>query len=163
MVTLHGGLARATVFYSLIMGLWALWRFMRREEASPGFSGALVIAEILYLAQGVVGVILVLTGSLDELARPSVHILYGAVTVLILPAVYIYTRGDQTRRVMLIYGLAFLFLAAMLYFRGISTGYEKTSPAESGVTLQVEQFEAPRKSNWRIDGLPETDAAWLKL
>ena len=54
MVTLHGGLARATVFSSLIMGLWALWRFMRREEASPGFSGALVIAEILYLAQGVI-------------------------------------------------------------------------------------------------------------
>ena len=39
MVTLHGGLARATVFYSLIMGLWALWRFMRREEASPTSEG----------------------------------------------------------------------------------------------------------------------------
>ena len=138
MEVIHAGLARTAVFFSLLMGIWAFWRFFRRQGVDSSYFGAAVIAEVLYLAQGLVGLILVFTGHYGNLARPSVHILYGAVSVLIIPAVYLYTHGSAQRRVMMIYAVAFLFLTAMLYFRGISTGLEK-SPQNESLLPRLEQ------------------------
>jgi hypothetical protein len=129
MVVVHGGLARTAVFYSLILGLWALWRYIRRQGMDSSFLGAGVIAEILYLAQGLVGIILIISGHLPGLARPAVHILYGVATLLVIPGIFVYTRGDNSRRAMLIYAIGFLFLFLMLWTRAISTGEESQAPA----------------------------------
>ena len=106
---IHGRLAVTALLFSIIMMVWGLWRFFRREDVSSSYLGAVWIVEILYLGQGLLGIILFITGT-GELERPPVHILYGIVSVLALPGVYIYTRGDEGRRVMLLYALAFVFI-----------------------------------------------------
>jgi hypothetical protein len=90
--------------------------------------GAAAVAEILYLVQGLVGIILIIMGHLPGLARPAVHILYGAASVLIVPGIFVYTRGDNSRRAMLIYAIGFIFLFLMLWTRGIGTGTEAQPP-----------------------------------
>ena len=106
---IHGRLAVTALLFSIIMMVWGLWRFFRREDVSSSYLGAVWIVEILYLGQCLLGIILFITGT-GELERPPVHILYGIVSVLALPGVYIYTRGDEGRRVMLLYALAFVFI-----------------------------------------------------
>jgi uncharacterized membrane protein len=65
----------------------------------------------LFLAQGVVGVILFASGL--RAARTLVHALYGIVLVISLPGTYAITRGRDSRREALIYALIGLFLAGV--------------------------------------------------
>jgi len=46
-------------------------------------------------------------------ARIEVHILYGVLLVIVLPATFAYLRGRDERREALIYGLVGLFLAGV--------------------------------------------------
>jgi len=118
---IHGEILRnAVVILSFIMAGWGLWMFFRSENVPGSYLGAVAIAEGIYLLQGAYGLFLFLTG-IGELARPEVHILYGIVMVLPLPGVYIYTQGDTSRRAMLLYALAFVFLIG-ISFRSIVTG-----------------------------------------
>jgi len=102
------------------MALWGFMRFFRKQKVDSSYFGAVAIAEILYLIQVGIGVFMLLTGN-GVLQRPQVHIIYGVVTVLVLPGIFIYTRGDDSRRTILIYAIAFLFLIAIA-FRSMLTG-----------------------------------------
>ena len=75
------------------------------------FWGILGAGELLYVAQGIVGVALYALG--DRPARTWVHILYGILLVITLPGAFAYMRGKDTRREALIYGLVGLFLAGV--------------------------------------------------
>jgi hypothetical protein len=116
---IHNRLANSVILYCLVLGCWGLWRFFRKEGVSSNFWGALVIAEGLVLIQGLIGILLLVMG--ETPGRGAVHILYGAVSGLSLPAVYVYTRGRDERREMLLYGVVLLFAAA-IGFRAIVTG-----------------------------------------
>jgi len=107
---LHTGLARACVLFSVILGLYGLWLFFRKQKVDGNFFGVMATGELLYLAQGVVGVLSYLTGPPPS---RSVHILYGVVLVITLPGAYAYLRGRDDRREALIYGLIGLFLAGV--------------------------------------------------
>ena len=117
---IHGQLAITALLFSSGMIVWGFWRYFKRMDVSSSYFGAVVIAEIIYLAQALLGLFLFISGT-GELERPPVHILYGAVLLLTLPGVYIYTRGDESRRTMLLYSLAFIFLIGIT-FRSMSTG-----------------------------------------
>ena len=67
-IDVHEGLYRATLIYCSLMAIWGFLRFFRGMGLSGGYVGAVVIAEILLLAQGVVGMVLVEHG---EQPRPS--------------------------------------------------------------------------------------------
>lgn len=114
---IHGRLGFTALYYIAILAIWALWRFFRKEGVSNNYWGALAIAEILVLLQGALGAYLWLSG-----LRPGrgVHILYGIVAALIIPGIYLYTRGDQDRRVMLMYGLGLLIMTGII-IRGVMT------------------------------------------
>jgi hypothetical protein len=155
METFHAGLARTAVLYSLLVGLWGLFRYFRRQGIDGSFLGAIFVAEILYVFQGLVGLLLVITGNYADLARPSVHILYGVVSVLVLPAIYIYTHGDTARRTLLIYIIGLLFLAVMLYTRGISTGNEKAQPEQSQRPAVQWRLPAPLAGDFTNPILPD--------
>lgn len=116
---IHGSLANTAMYYFLILAVWGLWRFARKQEIDSSYWGALVISEILVILQGGLGVYLWLSGA--QPGRGWVHILYGVVSVLTLPAVFAYTRGGQDRRAMLIYGVALLFLVGIA-IRAAGTG-----------------------------------------
>ena len=143
METFHAGLARTAVLYSLLAGLWGLFRYFRRQGIDGSFLGAIFVAELLFIFQGIIGLLLVITGHYANLARPSVHILYGVVSVIVLPAIYAYTHGDTNRRTLLIYVIGLLFLTVMLYTRGISTGNEKIQPEQSHLPAIEWRLPAP--------------------
>jgi hypothetical protein len=113
LIEIHGGLANTALYYTLVMAAWGLWRFFRRQGVDSSYWAALVIAEILYLVQGALGAFLFFSGT-GHLGNPFMHILYGVVAALTAPALFMFTRGDETRRVMLVYGVGFLFLTGIL-------------------------------------------------
>jgi len=117
---IHGRLAITALLFSIGMGLWGFLRYFRKQEVESSYFGGLVIGEFIFLAQATMGMYLFLSTT-GELERPSVHILYGTITLLTLPAVYVYTRGDESRRTMLLYSAAFLFLIGIT-FRSMATG-----------------------------------------
>jgi hypothetical protein len=43
------------------------------------------------------------------------HILYGAVSALTIPVVYIFTKADERYQVMLIYGVSLVFLVFVVW------------------------------------------------
>jgi hypothetical protein len=118
LLDIHGRLAYTALYYTIIMAGWGLWRYFRKQSVEGSYWGALVIAEILYLAQATLGVLMLLGGAV--LAGRGIHVLYGAVSVLVIPGVFAYTRGDVERRVQLVYGVSFLFLVGIA-LRAIST------------------------------------------
>lgn len=116
-VQIHIGLARASVIFSLIIGVYGFWRYFRNSGVSQDYWGVLAAGEVLYLAQAVVGVIMVILG-----LRPGrwVHFLYGFLSVITLPGAFAYMRGRDSRREVLIYALVGLFMAGVS-LRAIST------------------------------------------
>ncbi len=116
---LHSRLANTLLLYALLMALWGFWRFFRRQGLDSSYWGAVVIAEVLILIQGALGVFMRINGTIP--ARGWVHMLYGIVAAIALPAVYMYTRGRDERRDTLIYASVFLFLIG-ISLRAMVTG-----------------------------------------
>ncbi len=118
MVELHNTLARTAILFALALALWAGWNYFRREGVSPSYLGALVIGEGVMLVQGVLGILLVLTG-----ARPTdlLHFLYGFLVALCWPGVYVYTHARTTRAEAGWYALVSFFIFG-LALRALTTG-----------------------------------------
>ncbi len=115
---LHGGLANTAWLFFLGLGLWGLWRGWRRRPVDGSYMGGLVIGELLLVLQLVLGVILVLSGA--RVGRMWIHALYGVFSVVFLPFVFAYVRGDDSNRAQWVYALAALFLFGVA-LRAIST------------------------------------------
>ena len=115
----HGNLAKAALTYFAILAIWGLMRRAHRQGIGSNYWGALVIAELLILAQGGLGAFLWYAAGL----RPAqgIHILYGLVSGLAIPAVYVYTRGREEQAEMLIYGIAALVTVGLI-LRAMATG-----------------------------------------
>ena len=113
----HGALANAALIYFLLVAIWGLVRFVRRQGVSANYWGALVIAELLILTLGTLGAFLWYTGF-----RPArgVHILYGLVSGLAIPAVYVFMKGREDRSEQLMYGVVALVTVGLI-LRGIVT------------------------------------------
>ena len=119
LTVVHSNLANAALIYFAILAVWGLARFARRQGVSSSYWGALVIAELLILAQGTLGAYLWYSG-----LRPGrgIHILYGLVSALSIPAVYAYTKGGEERREMLIYSVVALVTAALILRATVTAG-----------------------------------------
>lgn len=106
----HARLSTAILAFSLIAAAWGLIQYARGRGVDGTFWGIAASAEILYLVQAVLGLTLWMGG-----AAPGrgIHILYGAVTVITLPAYYALTEGRDDRPALLVYSLLFLFLAGI--------------------------------------------------
>jgi hypothetical protein len=116
---LHDRLATTALLYMIVLGIWGLWRYFRGQSIEGSFWGALVIAEIVLVVQGLLGGYLYLTGLRP--VRGWIHILYGIASVLVIPGVFAFTQGASDRRTTFIYAIALLFLAGLI-IRGIATG-----------------------------------------
>jgi 4-amino-4-deoxy-L-arabinose transferase-like glycosyltransferase len=118
LVEIHARLANSVVLFVLVVGLWALLNYVRRQDLSSSYWGTLVVGEILLAAQAVVGAVLYVQGG-----RPPriVHYLYGVFILLVWPGIFAFTQGRSTRREALIYGLASLFMVGVA-IRAIGTG-----------------------------------------
>ena len=117
LVQIHDSLANTALIYFAVLAIWGLVRFARRQAISSSYWGALVIAELLILTQGGIGAFLWYTGHRPE---RGIHILYGLVSALAIPAIYAFTQGREERSEMLMYSVATL-VAVGLVLRAITT------------------------------------------
>lgn len=120
MTYIHARLANTALLFIGIMALWGFWRFFRRQGPNASYFGALAVGEILILVQGVLGAVLWFTSMRP--GRGGIHILYGVISVLAIPGVYLFTKGREERRDMLIYAAVLAFLIGIL-LRAAQTGY----------------------------------------
>lgn len=114
---LHSRLANTAVLFALALGLWAMWSYMRGRGVSPSYWGALIIGELLMIAQGILGVLLVIGG---KTPGDLVHFLYGVLVALSWPGAYIYTHARMGRSEAAIYALVSFFIFG-LAIRAIMT------------------------------------------
>jgi hypothetical protein len=115
---LHQGLARTLILYLLICTAWGWLNVFRRAGVGRAYLGTLAIAEVVLVAQALLGGALVLAGY-----QPAtwLHAVYGALAGLTLPAVHGYARAQPHRRAPLAYALAALFVFALV-LRALTTG-----------------------------------------
>jgi hypothetical protein len=106
----HERLATAMILYSVVAGVWGIVGGLRRQTMSGNYWGIIAVAEVLFVVQALVGITLWLGG--DRPAR-GVHILYGVVANLSLPAYYAMSKGRDDSRAVSTYGLLFFFLVAI--------------------------------------------------
>jgi hypothetical protein len=114
-LALHGRLATAIGLYFAAIGVWGLALGARGSGPSPSFRGAIVVAEIAVVVQG-------LLGALTALGTPPqwIHALYGFALLAAMPLAATVVRDYTPRRMSFSLGLAALF-AAGLAVRGITT------------------------------------------
>src|SRR4030065_2781076 len=112
---LHERLASAALLFFLVAGIWGLIAYLRRRGVGSEYWGILAVGEVLILAQAALGVLLWLEG---ERPGRGIHILYGIVASITLPAYYAYSKGQDDRRAAFTYGLIFaLFVGLTLLAR----------------------------------------------
>lgn len=119
LLSVHGVISNSAVLFFLLLGLWGLFRAVRKHGVDASYMGALVIGELIFVAQAVMGIILAIGGGVP--GRGSFHYLYGAFAVVALPGLFAYLRGDDSNQAQWYYGLATLFLFGIAV-RAIGTG-----------------------------------------
>src|SRR5437763_16864555 len=102
MEVFHQTLGTMSLYYTFLMGAWGLFLFLRRQPPDGNYNGALIIAEGVFVLQGIIGVLLAIFGGAPS---QEIHFLYGVSTLLTLPLAFILTRGRNDSRTSLIYGL----------------------------------------------------------
>ncbi|NNJ13231.1 hypothetical protein EKD04_023175 [Chloroflexales bacterium ZM16-3] len=113
--------ARLQVTITLALAILVLWGLVcaLRGAVGRGYTAALWVAELLIIAEALLGAPLLLGG-----ARPAglaMHMVYGAVALGLLPGVIAYSRGRAGRREALIYAAVCLFLLGVA-MRAYQTG-----------------------------------------
>lgn len=108
---IHGRLSTTALLFSLIMMVWSFWAYFRREDLGSSYWGAAVICELIFVAQMILGVLMILSGI--PVIR-WVHILYGVLGLISIPAVYAFTRGRNSYREALLYALTMAFLIGVV-------------------------------------------------
>jgi len=109
--TIHGLLSNTIWLFFLALGLWGIFRAIRKQGVDGSYLGAMVIGQVIYYVQGVLGLILWIGGHLPAVARPPMHILYGAFALVFLPFVYFtWLKGDDSNRAQWVLAFSTLFL-----------------------------------------------------
>ncbi|HET8522247.1 MAG TPA: hypothetical protein VFL82_03380 [Thermomicrobiales bacterium] len=106
------------MLYMLAVGIWGLISFAQGGALSGSLSGALAIGQGLIVIQVLTGAALYLDGFRPE---SSMHLLYGATIVIVLPFIWSYAKERHPRQGLLYYSLVALFIAG-LAVRGMTTG-----------------------------------------
>jgi hypothetical protein len=110
-VHLHEGLGTTSLYYFLILTVWGYVRFFRNKGIDSTYWGMLAIAEILILAECLIGGYLWVGGY-----RPqrSIHVLYGLIIPLMIPGAYLYTKGRGAKAEILIYSTAAIITVGLI-------------------------------------------------
>ena len=112
---IHARLSDTWTLFIAFIGIWALYLRLRNRPLDSSWYGAAVVGELLLVAQFLLGGYLYLvTGLGAMLPRPFMHILYGVVAILTLPAAYGYFGNLEDEKVK-----ALAMAAAALFLWGI--------------------------------------------
>ncbi len=90
-VEIHTRLSNTATLFVAALGVWALFLRFRSRPLDGNWFGAAMIGELLLVAQSLLGVYLYYVVGLGAaLPRPFMHILYGVVSLVTLPAAQSY-------------------------------------------------------------------------
>ena len=103
----HRILASMINIYALIVGVWGLVNFVRKQPPDGNYNGALAVAVSLFTLEALAGVILLVMGRAPS---RDIHWLYGVTMVLTIPAIFFFTRGRNSARESFLYGAGKLFI-----------------------------------------------------
>ena len=103
----HRALANMIDLYALIVGIWGLVNFARHRAPDGSYNGALAVAVGLFAIEAIAGIVLLFMG---RAASRDIHWLYGVTMVLLIPAIFVFTRGSNTRRESFLYGAGMIFI-----------------------------------------------------
>ncbi|MCB8985796.1 MAG: hypothetical protein H6659_18350 [Ardenticatenaceae bacterium] len=110
-VLIHNQLSQTIWIFFLLLGIWGLYRAIRGYSVDGSYLGAMVIGQVLYVVQGVLGGILWLNGNMAVVARPFMHVLYGSFALVFLPFVFmVWLKGDDSNRGQWVLAFTILFL-----------------------------------------------------
>jgi hypothetical protein len=114
---IHQRLAFSLMLFAVIAGVWGIVRYAMHRGVDGNYWSILAGAELLVLAQGIIGALLWIKG-----LRPAegIHLMYGAIGALVLPVYYGMSHGEDDRRAALMYGFLCLLVAGVT-LRAIST------------------------------------------
>jgi heme A synthase len=114
---LHTVISRTSILFFAILGVWGLIRAFRGQRVEASYLGALVIGEGVFVLQAILGTILIIAGG-----RPGrmIHLLYGAVALIALPALFAYRKGDDSNQAQWYYAILTTLLTGIA-FRAIGT------------------------------------------
>ncbi len=119
---IHNTLSNTVWLFFLALGLWGSYRGIRGQAVDGSYLGALAIGEGLFIAQAALGFILWLNGNNANIARPSIHMLYGTFSLVFIPFVYmVWLRGDDSNRGQWVLAFTTLFMFGIA-LRSITTG-----------------------------------------
>jgi hypothetical protein len=101
-----------------LLGILSLINYIRGRGVDGSILGAVIVGEIMMVVMATLGLtLLIALGKLQEL---GIHFLYGSLSVIFMPGLWLYTRGATDRRSALIWGLAGFFMMG-LALRAIGT------------------------------------------
>lgn len=109
---LHGALSNTIWLFYLFLGLWGLYRGIRRQPVNGSYLGAIAVIQIVMVVQALMGGALYLGGNRPE--RELIHYLYGAFGIVFLPGVFAYLKGDDSNTAQWIFGLSSLFMYGVI-------------------------------------------------
>jgi hypothetical protein len=117
-VLVHGALSRTIAIFFLLLGLWGLVRAIRGQAVTGSYLGALVIGEVLFALQAILGLVMIVGG---EAPARVVHLIYGTFALVALPGLFAFIRGDDSNQAQWYYAILTLFLFGVS-LRAIGTG-----------------------------------------
>ncbi len=120
--SLHTVLSRAIVMFAGVAGVYGLYLYFRKRPVMPSYWGIIVVGNLATLGQGIIGLIMALSGAQT---REWVHILYGITAVVWIPIINFinnqFNKGEHNVRETLIVALVCLFEMGV-GLRAIGTG-----------------------------------------
>lgn len=119
LIEVHARLADTASLFLAVLAVWAIVNRVRTRPLDGNWYGAAVIGELLLLAQFILGWLLYFQGFGVILPRSYLHILYGAVAVIVLPAGYMYFAQLENENVKTVaMGLICIFLWGIIQRAG---------------------------------------------
>ncbi|MEI7772490.1 MAG: hypothetical protein WCI67_21050 [Chloroflexales bacterium] len=114
--------SRLQITISLALAALVLWGLAcaLRATVDRGYTAALWVAELLIVAEALLGLPLLLGAARP--ARMAMHLVYAAVALALLPGAIAYGRGRAGRREALTYAAVCLFLLGVAMRSGLTGG-----------------------------------------
>ncbi|HRW06261.1 MAG TPA: hypothetical protein P5121_14255 [Caldilineaceae bacterium] len=116
LVEIHARLANTGTLFIGFIGIWALFFRFRNRPLDASWYGAALIGELLLVAQALLGAYLYYGVGLGvALPRPFMHLLYGVVSIITIPAAQSYFGQLEDEKVKAVaMAVACLFLWGIL-------------------------------------------------
>lgn|ERR671922_1713748 len=119
LAAVHAYGARVLLIFAVVLGVWGAYEYFRNHRASGGLRSTFLIMAALTPLQGLLGLGALATGGSPR--EGILHMVYGVFAALFVPGAYVYSRGSDARREVLVLAGA-SWIVAIAFFRGIATG-----------------------------------------